>query len=102
MTIDIGSKGACKQHRHQPEKKDGKIEMLWETRFYPIFDDLMSNQNWLSLIEKDLTWSEKSSKKSIEKIPVSKIIIVIESNSEEETEKKREIIVIDDSNEDDN
>ena len=63
--------------------------MLWKTHFNPIFDNLMSNQSWFSLIEKELMWREGSSKKSIEKNPVPKEIIIIESNSEEETDKKR-------------
>ena len=81
------------------KEKDNNIKMLWEIHFYPIFDNLMSNQSWLSQIEEELTWSEDSSKKSIEK-SLSQKIIIIESNSKEETDKKREIIVIDDRDED--
>ena len=54
------------------KEKDNGFEILWETQFYPIFNDLMCDQSWLSLIEEELTWSEESSKKSTEKIPVPK------------------------------
>ena len=81
------------------KEKDNDIKMWREMQFYPVFDDLMNNQRWLSLIEEELTWNEKSSKKLIEKTQVPKVIIVIESNNKEKTDKKREIIVINNSDE---
>ena len=74
--------------------------MLWETKFYPLFDNLMNNQSWLSLVQEELTWSEEFWKKSIEKMPVPKEIIVIDSNNKEEADEKRETIVINNSSED--
>ena len=82
------------------KEKNDKIEMLWETQFYPLFDDLMNNQSWWSLVEEELTWSKESCKESIEKMSPPKEIIFIESDNKEETDKKRKNIVIDNSNED--